>query len=133
MEAVDALSRPGDSAITFPRISIRTSSTGPVFTRGFAGVGSVLLIPLLVAVFGADLVSSEFAEGTITLLLTRPVARWKMLLSKVVAMVLFTTLTLLAAFFLSWGISGVAFGWSGWGAPMLTGFRLSARRRGAST
>ncbi len=98
--------------------------TGPVFTRGFAGVGSVLLIPLLIAVFGADLVSSEFAEGTIALLLTRPVARWKVLLSKVVAMMLFTTLTLLAAFFLAWGISGVAFGWSGWGAPMLTGFRL---------
>ena len=98
--------------------------TGPVFTRGFAGVGSVLLIPLLIAVFGADLVSSEFAEGTITLLLTRPVARWKVLLSKVVAMMLFTTLTLLAAFFLAWGISGVAFGWSGWGAPMLMGFRL---------
>ena len=99
--------------------------TGPVFTRGFAGVGSVLLIPLLIAVFGADLVSSEFAEGTITLLLTRPVARWKVLLSKVVAMMLFTTLTLLAAFFLAWGISGIAFGWSGWDAPMLTGFRLA--------
>jgi ABC-2 type transport system permease protein len=98
--------------------------TGPIFTRGFAGVGSVLLIPLLIAVFGADLVSSEFAEGTITLLLTRPVARWKVLLSKAVAMALFTTLTLLAAFFLAWGISGIAFGWSGWGAPVLTGFRL---------
>jgi ABC-2 type transport system permease protein len=98
--------------------------SGPLFTRAFAGVGSVLLIPLLVAVFGADLVSSEFAEGTITLLLTRPVSRWKVLLSKVVAMGLFTTLTLLAAFFLAWGISGVAFGWSGWGAPILTGFRL---------
>lgn len=98
--------------------------TGPIFTRAFAGVGSVLLIPLLIAVFGADLVSSEFAEGTITLLLTRPVARWKVLLSKVLAMVLFTTLTLLAAFFLAWGISGVAFGWSGWEAPILTGFRL---------
>ena len=98
--------------------------TGPIFTRAFAGVGSVLLIPLLIAVFGADLVSSEFAEGTITLLLTRPVARWKVLLSKVVAMILFTTLTLLAAFFFAWGISGVAFGWSGWEAPILTGFRL---------
>ena len=95
--------------------------------------GSVLLIPLLIAVFGADLVSSEFAEGTITLLLTRPVARWKVLLSKFVAMVLFTTLTLLAAFFLAWGISGVAFGWSGWGAPMLTGFRLGSGAAAAST
>ncbi len=98
--------------------------TGPMFTRAFAGVGSVLLIPLLIAVFGADLVSSEFAEGTITLLLTRPVARWKVLASKVAAMILFTTLTLVAAFFLAWGISGFAFGWAGWGAPILTGFRL---------
>ena len=107
------------------------SLSGPIFTRAFAGVGSVLLIPLLVAVFGADLVSSEFAEGTIALLLTRPVARWKILLSKVVAMILFTTLTLLAAFFLAWGFSGVAFGWSGWEAPILTGFRLGGASQAA--
>ncbi len=108
------------------------SLSGPMFTRGFAGVGSVLLIPLLIAVFGADLVSSEFAEGTITLLLTRPVTRWKVLLSKVVAMMLFTSLTLLAAFLLAWGISGAAFGWSGWGAPILTGFRLSGSSASAA-
>lgn len=100
--------------------------TAPVFTRGFAGVGSVLLIPLLVAVFAADLVSSEFAEGTVTLLLTRPVARWKVLLSKYAAMLLFTTLTLLASAALAWSIAGVAFGWSGWGAPILTGFKLGS-------
>jgi len=98
--------------------------TAPVFCRTFAGVGSILLIPLLVSVVGADLVSSEFSEGTITLLLTRPVARWKILLSKVVALVLFTSLTLLLAAFLSWAIAGVAFGWAGWGVPMVTGFRL---------
>lgn len=105
--------------------------TGPMFTRTFAGVGSVLFLPLLIAVIGADLVSSEFSEGTVSLLLTRPVARWKVLLSKLVAMVLFTTLTLLAAFVLSWGISGVAFGWSGWEAPTLTGFRLGAGASGS--
>lgn len=99
--------------------------TGPMFARGFAGIGSVLLIPLLVAVIGADLVSSEFSEGTITLLLTRPVARWKVLLSKYVTSLLFTTLTLLAAFLMAWGVSGIAFGFRGWGAPILTGFRLS--------
>jgi len=98
--------------------------TAPVFCRTFAGVGSFLLIPLLVAVVGADLVSSEFAEGTVTLLLTRPVARWKILLAKVLTLVLFTSLTLLLAAVLSWAIAGIAFGWSGWGAPMVTGFRL---------
>ncbi len=100
--------------------------TGPLFCRTFAGVGSILLLPLLVAVLGADLVSSEFSEGTVTLLLTRPVARWKVLLSKFAAMILFTTLTILAAAALSWGIAGVAFGWKGWGAPVVTGFHLTA-------
>ena len=99
--------------------------TGPVFSRGFASLGSVLLLPLLVAVLGADLVSSEFSEGTMTLLLTRPVARWKVLLSKYVVMVLFTTLTLLLAAVLSWAIAGFAFGWTGWDAPAVSGFRLS--------
>ncbi|HUM03336.1 MAG TPA: ABC transporter permease [Thermoanaerobaculia bacterium] len=101
------------------------SVTGPIFSRGFAGLGSVLLLPLLVAVLGADLVSSEFSEGTVTLLLTRPVARWKVLLSKIVVMVLFTTLTLLLAALLSWVIAGFAFGWKGWDAPVVTGFRLA--------
>ncbi|HQR47392.1 MAG TPA: ABC transporter permease [Thermoanaerobaculia bacterium] len=101
------------------------AATGPVFSRGFAAIGSVLLLPLLVAVLVADLVSTEVSEGTITLLLTRPVARWKVLLSKYVVMVLFTTLTLLLAALLSWAVAGLAFGWAGWGAPVVTGFRLS--------
>src|ERR1017187_8871178 len=93
--------------------------TGPVFTRGFAGVGSVLLIPLLIPLFGAGLASPGFAVCTSTLLLTRPVALWNVLLSKVVAMIPPPALTLLAVFLLAWGISGAAFGWSVWGAPML--------------
>jgi ABC-2 type transport system permease protein len=101
-------------------------ATGPAFARGFASVGSVLLIPLLVAVLGSDLVSSEFAERTVSLLLTRPVARWKVLASKALAMVMFTTLTLAAGLVLAWAIAGLAFGWRGWGAPVLSGFRLAA-------
>ena len=100
--------------------------TGPAFCRGFAGIGSVLFLPLLVAVVASDLVSSETSEGTMKLLLTRPVARWKVLAGKLVAMGLFTTLTVAASFVLSWGLSGFAFGWRGWGAPVLTGFRLGS-------
>jgi ABC-2 type transport system permease protein len=99
--------------------------TGPLFSRLNASIASVLLIPLLVAVFASDLVSSEFSEGTVKLLLTRPVARWKVLTGKLGAMVLFTTLTILASGLLSWLIAGVAFGFSGWGAPSLTGFQLA--------
>ncbi len=97
--------------------------TGPLFTRGFAGIGSVLLFPLLVAVVASDLVSSEVTEGTIKLLLTRPVPRRRILAGKLIAMALFTTLILLSAAFLAWAISGFAFSHAGWGAPILNGFR----------
>lgn len=106
--------------------------SGPAFSRGFASVGSVLLLPLLVAIFASDIVSSEFQEGTVKLLLTRPVARWKVLLSKFLAMGLFTTLTIAAAAVLSWAVAGLAFGWRGWDAPMLNGFRAGAQGFDAS-
>ena len=60
---------------------INPSETGaPTFTRIFMQFGSSLFLPLLVIVIAADIVSSEHTEGTIKLLLTRPVKRWKILL-----------------------------------------------------
>ena len=49
--------------------------SGPLFARGFANAASYLLLPLLAIVFASDVVSGEFAQGTIKLLLTRPVGR----------------------------------------------------------
>lgn len=100
--------------------------TGPIFARSFAAVGSILLIPLLIAVFASDLVSSEFSEGTISVLLTRPVSRARILWSKLAAAFLGTTLTLGATLVLAWGIAGFAFGWAGWDAPILTGFKVTS-------
>jgi ABC-2 type transport system permease protein len=97
--------------------------TGPLFSRGFAALASTLLLPLLVTVLAADTVTSEASAGTIKMLLTRPVARWKVLASKLVAVMLFGSLLVAAAAALSWAIGGVAFGWRGWGAPVFTGFR----------
>jgi ABC-2 type transport system permease protein len=98
--------------------------TGPLYSRGFALIASTLLLPLLVTVLCADLVSSEAGTGTIKMLLTRPVPRWKVLASKYAVMGLFSTLLVAAAALLSWLIAGFAFGWRGWDAPMLTGFRF---------
>ena len=98
--------------------------TGPIYSRGFAVVASTLLLPLLVTVLCADLVSSEARAGTIKMLLTRPVARWKVLLAKFTVMGIFSTLLVAAAALLSWLIAGFAHGWRGWDAPMLTGFRF---------
>jgi ABC-2 type transport system permease protein len=97
--------------------------TGPLYSKGFGVLAAALLLPMLVTILCADLVSSEASSGTIKMLLTRPVARWKVLLSKLGVMALFTTLLVAAAALLSWLIGGFAFGWRGWTAPVLTGFR----------
>jgi ABC-2 type transport system permease protein len=96
--------------------------TSPMFVRGFANVAGFLLLPLLVAVLGSDIVSAEHAEGTDKLLLTRPVRRWKVLTSKLITLWIFTTLTLLAGALLSYLISSPFLPRGGWGAPTFTGF-----------
>jgi ABC-2 type transport system permease protein len=98
--------------------------TGPLASRALAVAGTTLLLPLLVTVLGADLVSSETRAGTIKMLLTRPVPRWQVLLAKMAVMAMFGTLLVMASAVLSWLVAGVAFGWRGWSAPVLTGFRF---------
>src|SRR5258708_7981195 len=97
--------------------------TGPLFVRGFANASGWLL-PLLVAMFGADIVSAENAEGTDKLLLTRPVRRWKILTSKLVTLWIFATLTLLCGAVLCYLISIPFLPRAGWTAPTFTGFQL---------
>jgi ABC-2 type transport system permease protein len=96
--------------------------TSPVFVRGFANAAGFLLLPLLVAVLGSDIVSAEHAEGTDKLLLTRPVRRWKILTSKLITLWLFTTITLLAGAVLSYLISAPFLTRIGWNAPTFNGF-----------
>jgi ABC-2 type transport system permease protein len=99
--------------------------TGPFFSRNFVVAASFLLLPLLVTLFASDLVSSELSEGTIKVLLTRPVRREKVLASKAVALFACVTLTVALAAAVSYLFGGTAFGFRGWGAPTLTGFRPS--------
>lgn len=99
---------------------------GPVFCRNFINASSFLLLPLLVTLFASDLVSSELAEGTIKILLTRPARRWKILAAKTLALFSCVTLTVAACAIFSYLISGIAFGYRGWGAPVLSGFRFAA-------
>lgn len=96
--------------------------TSPMFVRGFANAAGFLLLPLLVAVLGSDIVSAEHAEGTDKLLLTRPVRRWKILTSKLITLWLFTTITLLAGALLSYLISAPFLNRGGWTAPTFNGF-----------
>jgi ABC-2 type transport system permease protein len=100
--------------------------SGPLFTRGFANAASYLLLHLLSIVFAADVVSSEFSQGTIKLLLTRPVGRRRVLASKLVALLLAIGLTVLLGGVVAYLFGGLAYGYRGWAAPVLTGFRQTA-------
>lgn len=99
--------------------------TTPLFVRNFANVAGFLLLPLLIAVLGSDIVSAESAEGTDKLLLTRPVRRWKILASKLVTLWIFATLTLFCGAILSYVISAIALPRQGWTAPTFTGFQIT--------
>jgi ABC-2 type transport system permease protein len=101
--------------------------SGPLFARAFANHASYLLLPLLAIVFASDIVSAEFAQGTIKLLLTRPVGRAWVLGSKLAALLLAITLTVLLGGLVAYLFGGLAFGYRGWEAPVLTGFRASGQ------
>jgi ABC-2 type transport system permease protein len=97
----------------------------PTFVRIFLENSIGLFIPLMVMVIASDLVSSEHSLGTVKLLLTRPVKRWKVLLSKYLTLILAVSLIIAIAGALSYIISGFVFGFRGWGAPILTGFNVT--------
>lgn len=99
--------------------------TAPVVVRTFANAAGFLLLPLLVAVLGSDIVSAENAEGTDKLLLTRPVRRWKILTAKLITLWLFASLTLLAGGVLSYAVTAPVVPAGGWDAPTFNGFQLS--------
>ena len=98
---------------------------GPTFARGFMDQAISMFLPMIIVVLAVDLVSAEFSEGTIKLLLTRPVRRWKILTSKYITLLLFTSLTVLTTLVMAYLISGVVFGYSGWTLPILTGFKIA--------
>ncbi|MGN7476219.1 ABC transporter permease subunit [Solibacillus silvestris] len=50
---------------------------------------TIMVTSIFTVVIAAGIVSSEFGTGTIKMLLTRPVARWKILLSKLVASIIY--------------------------------------------
>ncbi|QWU18467.1 ABC-2 type transport system permease protein [Paenibacillus sophorae] len=99
--------------------------SGVTFTREFLDNSISLFIPLMIMAVASDIVSGERTTGTIKMLLTRPVKRWKVLMSKLIALLMFVSLIILSAFLVSYLISGLAFGYSGFNAPIFTGFQLS--------
>lgn len=98
---------------------------GVTFTRTFMDNSVTLFIPLMVLAIASDLVSSERSTGTIKMLLTRPVRRWRILFSKLATLTLYVSLIIVTTVILSYLISGLVFGYSGWGAPVFVGFQVN--------
>lgn len=99
--------------------------TAPLVVRSFANAAGFLLLPLLVAVLGSDIVSAENAEGTDKLLLTRPVRRWKILTAKLVTLWLFASLTLLLGGVMAYAVTAPVLPAGGWDAPSFNGFQFT--------
>nr|WP_186672749.1 ABC transporter permease [Sporosarcina sp. BP05] len=66
---------------------------------GSSGIGSIAV--LLTVIVAAGIVASEFTQGSIKMLLSRPVKRWKILTSKYVTVILFGILLMLVGFIVS--------------------------------
>jgi len=86
-----------------------------VFAIGALSVGQIAVV--FVTVVAGDIVASEFAGGTIKALLTQPVSRRRILLSKYVAVMLYTLAMLVLVLVSSLLVGGFFFGFGGAGEP----------------
>ncbi len=100
------------------------SPTAARFMGEFMEQSVFLLLPLLIILLGADMVSGEMNTGTIKMLLTRPVRRWKILLAKWIALMILSMLVVVLMGLVSLVISLMVFGVGGFDEPVITGFKL---------
>ena len=107
-----------------PGISADTTSF-IYLTGGF----SAALIPLGVCLIAGDLIAGELSGGTIKLLLTRPVSRWKIWIAKFVAATLASWAVMLYFFAAMYLATGFKLGFGHWSDPamaMSLGSRVAA-------
>jgi ABC-2 type transport system permease protein len=71
----------------------------------------VLLLPLYVALVGGDLVAKEVEDGTLRMILSRPISRFRLLFVKWVAGVIFATVLVLVLGGTALGFARVWFPW----------------------
>ena len=81
----------------------------PVF---ILGLFTSLILPLFIFMWSADIFAGEVGEGTLKIVLVRPISRFNIYLSKIMALGL-STILLLATIFIFSLISGILLGGSG--------------------
>lgn len=72
-----------------------------------------LLIPLYVTLIGGDLVAKEAEDGTLRMILSRPISRLRLLLVKWLAGIIFATVLTLALGVIALGFARLFFPWKG--------------------
>lgn len=73
----------------------------------------LLLMPLYVALVGGDLVAKEAEDGTLRMILSRPISRLRLLLVKWVAGIVFATILVLVLGVVALGFARLFFPWKG--------------------
>jgi len=73
----------------------------------------MLLMPLYTTLVGGDLVAKESEDGTLRLILSRPISRFRLLLVKWLAGIIFATVLVLVLGIVALGFARVWFPWQG--------------------
>jgi ABC-2 type transport system permease protein len=73
----------------------------------------LLLMPLYVALVGGDLVAKEAEDGTLRMILSRPISRARLLLVKWVAGIIFAAILVVALGAIALGFARLCFPWKG--------------------
>lgn len=71
--------------------------------------GMMALVTLMTIIVSSGIVSAEFSQGTIKMLLARPVKRWKILLSKYITVLLYSLLLTVILFGVTYITSSILF------------------------
>jgi len=83
----------------------------------------VLLMPLYVALMGGDMVAKESEDGTLRMILSRPISRVRLLFVKWVAGIIFSAVLVLVLGIIALGFARILFPWKGmfvygdWSSP----------------
>ena len=113
--AVDILRYSAENGKPLP--DMLSESTRNIMVNAIAGNASTIL--LFCVILGATIVASEHMTGTIRLLVIRPRARWKILLSKLLAIVIYGLSMFVASSVLSAVMTLIVAGTGDLSVPML--------------
>lgn len=100
------------------------NSTAGKFMARFIEQAIFLFLPLLIILLASDMVSGELNTGTIKMLLTRPVPRWKILMNKWMALLILDFVVIGAIALICYVIAFFTFRLSGLNEPVMIGFKI---------